>query len=236
MKKYKVVLAIVLIGAILTGCGVPAMTAEEEQRIVNYAANIALKYDGNYEGRLVDLSKYDTSLPEVPSEEEESVGMDPVEDTDIVDVSGGQGPVSSIDEFYGLEGFTFDFVDYQTCKTYPEGSAEELYFSLDATAGKTLLVLEFSITNTSSETAVLDMISLNPVLRLQINGEKNVGLMQTMLLDDMTSYKGTLASGECVSLVLLAQIDESYEEKVTQIALNMRKSGTDESQKLILLQ
>ena len=71
MKKYKVVVIGVLLGALLSGCGVPAMSAEDEQRIVNYAANVALKYDGNYQDRLVDLSKYDTPIPEAPSEEEE---------------------------------------------------------------------------------------------------------------------------------------------------------------------
>ena len=237
MNKCKMAVIGALLLALLSGCGVPAMTAEDEQRIVNYAANVALKYDGNYRDRLVDLSKYDTPLPEMPPvEEEESTGMDPVEDTDTIDVSGGQGPVSSIDEFYGLEGFAIDFADYQTCKTYPDDSADDLYFSLEATAGKTLLVLKFQITNESAQSAVLDMLSLKPVLRLQINGERNVGVMQTMLLDDIVSYKGTLAAGESIDLVLLAQIEESYEGNITQIALNMRKSDASESQKLILLQ
>lgn len=237
MNKCKVVVIGVLLLAMLSGCGVPAMSYEDEQRIVNYAANVALKYDGNYQDRLVDLSKYDTPLPEAPSvEEEESAGMDPVEDTDTIDVSGGQGSISSIDEFYALEGFAIDFVDYQTCKTYPDGSVDDLYFTLDATAGKTLLVLKFKITNESAQPAMLDMISLSPVLRLQINGERNVGVMQTMLLDDITSYKGTLDAGESIDLVLLAQIEESYEGKISQIAMNMRKSDSSESQKLILLQ
>ena len=236
MNKCKMVVIGALLLALLSGCGVPAMTAEDEQRIVNYAANVALKYDGNYRDRLVDLSKYDTPLPEMPPVEEESTGMDPVEDTDTIDVSGGQGPVSSIDEFYGLEEFAIDFVDYQTCKTYPDDSADDLYFSLEATGGKTLLVLKFQITNESAQSAVLDMLSLKPVLRLQINGERNVGVMQTMLLDDIVSYKGTLDAGESIDLVLLAQIEESYEGNITQIALNMRKSDASESQKLILLQ
>lgn len=237
MKKYKAVVIGVLLGALLSGCGVPAMSAEDEQRIVNYAANVALKYDGNYQDRLVDLSKYDTPIPEAPSEEEEeSKGMDPVEDTNTVDVSGGQGPVTTMDEFYELKDFSIKFVDYQVCKTYPDGTEDDLYFSLEATPGKRLLVLQFEVTNKNVEATMLDMISLNPTLRIQINGEKNIGVMQTMLLDDIVSYKGTLAAGESIDLVLLAQIDESYEGKITQIALNMRKSGSTETQKLILLQ
>jgi len=236
MKRLRVIVIGILLGTILVGCGVPAMTAEDEQRIVNYAASIALKYDGNYQDRLVDLSKYNVPVPELPSEEEEPSGMDQVVDTDTVDVSGGVGPVSSIDEFYELKGLAIEYVDFETCQTYPDDSSEEFYFSIEASNGKTLLVLHFNVTNETSEDLFVDMFAVNPALRLQINGEKNVGVMQTMLLDDFVSYVGTLAAGESIDLVLMAEIDISYEGQINQIALNMRKSGVSETQKLILFQ
>lgn len=235
MKRLKAVVVGILLVATLVGCGVPDMTAEQEARIVNYAANIALKYDGNYQNRLVDLSKYDIPLPELPPEEE-NTGMDPVEDTDIVDVSGGQGPATSIDEFYQLEGLSIDYSGYLTGKTYPENSVDDLYFSLEATSGKTLLVLQFKVTNETDQEMKVDMISQLSAMRIQVNGEKNVGVMRTMLLDDLTSYVGTMAAGETINLVLLAEIDENYEGQINQLALNMRKASGGESQKIILLQ
>ena len=235
MKKRSTVVIGILLAAMLCGCGVPDMTAEQEARIVNYAANIALKYDCNYQNRLVDLSKYETSLPQLPEEESEAPGMDPVEDTDIVDVSGSDGTAVSMDEFYEINGLSMDYVDYQTCKTYPEDSADDLFFSLEAKAGKILLVLKFHVTNESSDSMKVNMIDLAPVLRAQINGEKTVGVMQTMLLDDLTSYVGTLEAGESVPLVVLTEIDETYEGQITQIALHMRKTSGGEGQKIILL-
>lgn len=236
MKRLRMVVIGVMLVSMLCSCGVPDMTPEQEARIVNYAANVALKYDANYENRLVDLSKYDTPLPELPPEEEEAPGMDPVEDTDIVDVSGGTGPATSIDEFYQLDGLAIEYVDYQTCKTYPDDLADDLFFSLEAKVGKTLLVLKFDVTNETSESKEVNMLQLTPNFRIQLNGEKTVGVMQTMLLDDLTSYVGTLSAGETVSLVILAQVDESYDGQITRITLNMRKSGSEESQKLVLLQ
>lgn len=236
MKKLRVIVTGILLGALLAGCGVPAMTAEDEQRIVNYAANIALKYDGNYQNRLVDLSKYDVPVPELPYEDEEPSGMDPIVDTDTIDVSGGQGTISSIDEFYELAGLSIDFLDYETCRTYPDNSAEEFFFTIEATSGKTLLVLHFNVTNETQGDLFVDMFAVKPALRLQLNGEKNVGVMQTMLLDDFVSYVGTLSAGESIQLVLMAEVDASYEGQINQIALNMRKSGVSETQKLILLQ
>lgn len=236
MKKLRILVIGIVLTAAVCACGVPEMTPEQEERIVNYAANIALKYDSNYDNRLVDLSKYDIPIPELPSEEMEESGMDPVEDTDTVDVSGGTGPNSSIDEFYGLTDLDIEFTGHHTCKTYPDDAEDDFFFSLEAKKGKTLLVLEFNVTNKGTASKDVNMILLDPVLRIQLNGEKTVGVMQTMLLDDLTSFVGTLEAGESVALVILTEIDENYEGKITHIALNMRKSTGEESQKLILLQ
>ncbi|MCM1087931.1 MAG: hypothetical protein NC419_07215, partial [Muribaculaceae bacterium] len=61
MKKVSVLLCGIGIACILTGCGntMPELTEEENDIITEYAVSLLLKYDKNYNSRLIDLAAYE---------------------------------------------------------------------------------------------------------------------------------------------------------------------------------
>lgn len=225
MKKKMMLSICILTAVLMMGCGkIPTMTPEQEEQIVNYAAAIALKYDAGYENRLVDLTQYPEETPGTDKEEtEESEGMDEVEDTDTTDISENAGGTSSssIEEFYGVSGVRIDYTGASYCDSYPEGSVEDYYFTLDATEGKRLLVLQFQVNNTTDAAVDVDFFSVAPRFRISVNGNSSKNILSTMLMDDLRTYIGTLQPGETVPLVLLAEIEEQDAGEIESLTLTM---------------
>jgi len=235
MKRTIAVFLGFLMMVTLVGCNsFPEMTQEQESQIVNYAAAVALKYDGNYENRLVDLSLYDeVKIPDASvEEEEEEPGMDPVEDTDTIDRSEGTGYHSSMEEFFGIDGITIEFDGCYFADSYPEGSVQENYFTLDASKGKKLLVMQFAVTNVSEKEILVDFFSVAPELKISLNGDTGVKGLSTILTDDLSVYKETMKKGEAVNLVLLAEISSEKATEIQKLDLTM-KNGS-ETAKILL--
>lgn len=200
----------------MSGCAntIPALTREEEDQIINYAADVALKYDASYENRLVDLPLNEEE-PEIvkPEEPEEDKGMDPVKDTDTVDVSEDKGYHSSVEEFFELEEIQVRFTEAFFADSYP-GDNVNNYFALDASAGKKLLVMSFEVENKTGAEAQVDFFRVASTIKVSLNGEKEIKVLSTMLTDDMATFSDVLEPDEKVTLVLLAEVEE---EKATEI-------------------
>lgn len=200
----------------MSGCAntIPALTQEEEDQIINYAADVALKYDASYENRLVDLplNEEETEIIK-PEETEEDKGMDPVKDTDTVDVSEDKGYHSSVEEFFEFEEIEVRFIEAFFADSYPEDNVNN-YFALDASAGKKLLVMRFEVENKTGAEAQVDFFSVASTIKMSLNGEREIKVLSTMLTDDMATFSDVLEPDEKVTLVLLAEVAE---EKATEI-------------------
>lgn len=218
--------AAILVG--ICGCGntIPTLTEEEENQIVNYAADIVLKYDSSYSNRLVELPAGDTkpSTPASKPTEEPSGKMDPVEDTPTVDKSE-ESDYSSIEEFYGLEGVTVTFKEVYFADSYSEQS-ENSYFALDAGEGKKLLVMLFEVSNSSKEATEVDFLKTNTSIAVSLNGEKKVNVLATMLPDDLSTYSEQMEAGESVELILLAKVEEKKADEVQSLSLTLKSESS----------
>lgn len=235
MRKRKFFCSMALTGLIfLSGCAsFPEMTEEQEEAIVEYAAGLLIQNMKDYDSRLVDLSLY--ADPEVLPEETpapESGGMDDVADTEKVDVSTGE-VYGSVESLLVPEGVTLTYVGNSVTDSYPEGDDGEPYFALDAAEGNQLLVLKFTMTNTTGEEQKVDVLGLSPKFRVIVNDTENKNASPTMLLDDLRIYAGTLAAGEEVSLVLIVEMESSLLEQVESIEMTVT---TDEGSVTTLLQ
>lgn len=234
MRSQRVFCSILIAGLVLlSGCGsLPEMTQEQENAIVEYAAGLLIKNMKDYDSRLVDLSLYNV-VEENPEEtEEEPEGMDAVADTEVIDKVEEES-YGSIDTLLMPEGVTIAFTESRVADTYPDNGDEDPFFALDATSGNRLLVLQFTVTNTSGEDKEIDIFGMSPKCIVTVNGAKQSVALSTMLLDDLNTYVGTLAAGEAVSLVLLAEMDASVLEQVESIKL---KVSTDAGSVTTLLQ
>lgn len=223
---------------LLTGCGssIPDMTEEQESMVGEYAAMALLRHDANHRSRLVSYEEVQARnlLEEQQeeerraagqqSEEESSEGMDPVDDTPVTNI--GQetdgNAVRSLEEFLGMpEGITVAYNGNSICDSYPEGEEEDIYFSLDASAGKHLLVLNFTIGNQSQAEQSVDLLSQNMTARVTVNGSYSRNALTTMLMDDLLTYAGSIPSGSSVNVVLLVELDSDVAENVSTVSLTL---------------
>lgn len=229
MKKNKVLGSVLLLGlALCTGCGskLPEMTEEQENQIVEYAAAIVMNHVKDDGSRLVDLSLYEEKpQPEPEATKEPEAGkMDETADTTIIDNAGEEkvNAAGSLDELLVPEGITITYNGYKVVESYPEADDANPYFTLDAATGKKLLVLQFTMQNETAEEKELDIFSQEPKSTVVINGKETKNILSTMLLDDLSTYEGSLAGGEALDLVLLAEIDETMSETFESLSLRMK--------------
>lgn len=199
---------------LFTGCGaaLPPMTEAQEEAIAEYAAALVMRHTRDYSSRLVDLSLYEEKAPEPEEPEEpEQGGMDETADTPVVDNSSEETVYTSIDSLLVPEGVSIIYTGSQILDSYPAGEEADPYFALDASTGKKLLVLMFAVQNTTGEEKSLDVFSVAPRCMVKINDTEKTHIVSTMLLDDLSTYVGSLQAGEEIPLVLLAEIDNTLE-------------------------
>lgn len=219
MRKITMFLCSILTAALLTGCGdvMPNLTQEENDMISEYAVGILLKYDKHHSGRLIDTTAYEdvaeAEEEELPEEEPEQEQEAPVDDTEVVDVSQDEESLEvpvTIEEYYGIQDITFQYLGYELTQSYPTDTDEDnLFFAMDATEGEQLLVLRFLASNATSYDQVLNMISFGARFRVSINGGSGQSALTTMLLNDMQSYNGVIPAGSGVELVSIVEIPKS---------------------------
>lgn len=237
----KRILAALLVGAaiMLTGCGnaIPDMTDEQLQAVGEYAAQLLLSHDVNYKSRLVDVetlatedaseSPQETPAPE-KTPEPENVGMDPVEDTPIVDMTqGGQQNNMKLEEALGLpQQMVLSYTGYDVQAHYPEDTTDGEYFVIDAEAGNQLLVLHFTLQNQGEGTEMVNTINRKLLIKVSVNGISKYSL-STLLENDLTLYCEDLNPGESREVVILAEYDNESLLDVASIALNIKNEDKE---------
>ncbi len=221
MKKTSLLLCSIGMAVLLTGCGdaMPELTQEENDIITEYAVGLLLKYDKNHESRLVDLTEYEEEQDnadeeaELPKEEEvmpEEKAENPISDTEVIDASEEEAVASSIEEFYGMDGFSFQYTGCELLSEYPQAADNEAdaFFAMQATPGTRLLVLKFQVTNNSAAQQELDMLGYDMKSRVSVNGEPSKRTLSTMLLNDLQTYKSVMEAGASTELVSIVEVPE----------------------------
>lgn len=243
MKKTSILLCSIGIACALTGCGdvMPELTQEENDIITEYAVGLLLKYDKYHSSHLVDLTAYEEEQDSAKAEElEEENNVEPeeiqdepsVDNTEIIDVSEVYS-ASSIEEFYGIEGFSFQYTGYELKNEYPDATQDsaDAFFAMQATPGTQLLVLKFQAVNNSGMERELNMLNYGMKSRVSVNDEASKSVLSTMLLNDIQTYKGTLEANASTELVAIVEVSEGI--NVGNISIQLR---SDDNSTLISLQ
>lgn len=229
MKKRVIgSLAVVCSALIATGCGnsIPEMTEEQQELVVEYAAGVVLKYDKNYEGKLVELTLEENAAEEVeasntPENEEVPETIESAEDdVMIIDNTENVEEVAyTIESLLQLDSVSITYIGYEISDCYPnENEGDDLYFIMNATDGNKLLVLKFLTENMSDLDTELNIAESNARFKIDVDGvTKNA--LTTMLLNDLAYYQGTLAAGESTELVLVCEVSDAQAEEISSLSL-----------------
>lgn len=132
---------------------------------------------------------------------------------------------TNVADFLGCDGFSIDYKRHSVSSSYPSqddvSDPSQYFFVMDAADGSELLVLHFDAVNISGEAKELNTIDVGARYRIGINEGDVKGALTTMLLDDLSSFKGTVEPGEIVPLVLVRDIPEDI--SINSISLTMRR-------------
>ena len=240
MRKNSILATGLILAAAVTGCGnsIPDMTGEQQELVVEYAADVLVKHSKNYDGKLVELSvvreaeakeaAMKQAVKEAAREEEARKEDEEAEstssDVEVIDNTGeaAQQNPSTIEEFLKLDSVKFTYTGHETDSLYPE-QGEELFFVMNATEGNKLLILKFQAENLSDGENSLDIAQSGTRFKIVVNGtEKNA--LTTMLLNDLAYYQKTLNAGESQEVVLICEVPES--EEVSSLGLVMKNEET----------
>lgn len=228
-------LAGTLLAVCLTGCAenqIPDMPDEQLDAVRNYVSASMMKYNMGRKSRLVDLSRYSNpgTVPDTGSDL--SQGMDPVDDTPVVNEpstnrpnTSGEGTSYRLEQVLELpEGVTVTFLGQETCEFYPDDDNNDILV-VNASAGKKLLVMHFSLANTGAQDQDIDLRFPEVTYRVTINGEITRRAMTTMLLNDMLDFSDTLKAGDSADVVLVVEVDESMEGDINTISVGVKKGS-----------
>lgn len=206
----------------LSGCSIgPSVDLTEEQTelISEYAAGLLLKYEKGHEiglSKVADLDFAQLDVTPTPTPIPTPVVVEEEQEALVEDIAGGEYEteqeevvVPPLNVMFGIPDMNLDFAYAQICDVYPEG--EELLFSMSATEGHQLLIMHFNLTNPmASQEHVLARLGDTKV-RALINEDIRVRAYLTFLQNDLTSYAGTLESGQTEDAVIVFEVEENIQ-------------------------
>lgn len=242
MKKRLLGISCVLAMSVslLTGCGnaIPDMTAQQEEVITQYAADILVQSkSGNT--RLIDTAaetarrqeiakkaaavqaKIEAAKKEKEAAKESAqakLDQTPVTNaTGVTETAAAAETLSSVGDlsaFLSLNGLTVAYQGCELASSYTDQSEEDQQWSpsIDATAGKQLLIVKLAVSNPTTADVMADVVSQNPVFRLVANEQDGGTTLMTMLLSDFSLLQENIPAGATENYVLITQVSSDTKE------------------------
>lgn len=232
-KRILLLMAAAVVGTQLSGCALTSEVSvpeEESGLIAEYAAGLLLKYDSKHENgleRIKEDPEEETSEEETDEPEKETGETD----GETVDATAEAAvPADSavpLGEAMGLTGFDVTYQSYEVCDIYPEEAPGDMFFSMQASPGKDLMIVHFNLTNTFENEQLCDMVNNNILFRLIINGNERINEQTTILLNDLKQYQDTVAGYGMEDVVLVFEIAEGAQDNFQTLQLLVKNADVE---------
>lgn len=245
-KKTLSALLIAVSVMLLTGCGnTVELTDEQNSMVAQYAAELLLKYDVRYDYRLEDMNSITGELQvdkvskpavedtEDDSTEDETTQNEP-EDSKDTEIEGSEDDKKQETELSGLfeEGIEVRCNGYKIISRYPEDISDIVAY-VEPRDGMQLLVVNFSLTNTTQESMMLDYMKGEREYRIILNDAKVAAPIQTFMEEDLAMLMTTLEPGETKDVILIFQISESLVDDIQSLKVSVQQG---EAKNIIILE
>lgn len=241
MKKGKVLGLFAMSAMLLTGCvdSMPELTAEQSEMVAEYAAGIILKYSPKYDYKIVSeeevaaakAAMQETDKAEAGGETETEQMQTETADNPAANGSQEESPaeaevVSSADidlaAELGIDDVIIRYQSFELCDSYPQNNTG---FCVDAAQGKKLLVIHFDIEGSPEENVNCSFFEYGLGIRMRINDAGSVSALNTMIPNDLVSFMDVVPAGETVDTVVVAEIEETTEQEIQTLTLQMVSSN-----------
>lgn len=250
MRRYVCKIAGVLFASmLLCGCGskIPDLTEEQTALITEYATNLIVKHSELSDRELLSDTQLEAGIAKEAEDRErqlradeiaeaylnkeagmtEGAGEDENNDGNTASADGNIDAVPSLTmaEFFAEDDFSIDYTSYELCASYPETDSEDFFMAMDATAGHQLCVVKFQVQNTTSFEQELDMLGKKGRFTLKTADGETIQAQSTMLLDDLSSYRGTIAANESEEMVLVFEVADDVSQMDSMQLIMRDESG-----------
>lgn len=229
MKKVLCLLWVMAMTVLLCGCNsdVPDLTPEQTALISEYATHLLVKHSEISDRNLLDEKDLEEGIIAEAEERERKLKADEIAqsylnkevemvDGAIEDEDAGDAvedsevvPMQAIGDFFGEDRFAIDYSSYELCESYPAEGEDDFFMAMDATAGNQLCVVKFAVQNITSQDSEFDMISKNGKYMLRTAHGETIPAQATLLLDDLSSYRGVIAANATQQMVLVFEVDDA---------------------------
>lgn len=237
--KWRGGILLVLGCLMLTGCGEAPyeLTDEEQQLIVSYSAHVVSKFNRYQKDGLTHVPNLEEELAgeevvpeteqapetEQPEENMEDVSTEAREEVQTTEVEE-PAEETTLDSVFADMGLTFTYLGNEVSASYMEDDT----YAVNAGIGKNLLVLKFKVENLTEEAIALDNMAAGDVYSAKYVMESgkvyNAKSVMTLLLNDFTTYEGTIEPQTEVEMVIVFEIPAET-TAVDAIELKIEKNG-----------
>ena len=239
------VMGILLLGVMLSGCNVdvPDLTEEESALITEYATNLIVKHSELSDRNLLSTTELEIGIQQEAEARELKIKADEIADAylnkdiamiegaDSESVDGESGsssqsaaaPSYTISEFFEQSDFWVEYSSYELCDSYPDD--EGVFMAMDATPGHQLCVVKFQVQNVSASEQEFDMSSKKGRFTLLTGDGEKLSAQSTMLLNDLSSYRGTIAANAAEEMVLIFEVEEGISQMGSMQLIMKNGSG-----------
>lgn len=219
MSKKNKWMALSLVATIgINGCGVIQLTDEQNAQAAEYIAGVLLKHSSNYDKSLVYVVEDETPLPETTVMPEATTAPSDKEEGSKSESSIKEDK-QKINDVYNIDGLKVSCVSATECSEYTENG--NMSYGVYAKEGKKLVVVKFSIKNTSSSAKKINLINKNVVYQLNYGNNTSVNSQITLLSNDMNFLSTSIKKGKTQQGVVVFEVPskaklENLQIKVTK--------------------
>ena len=237
---------------VTTGCGqVIDLTDEENHLIAEYAAELLLKYDRNYDTlynpdeledttetttetdaateattEVVTTTEAATTEQDAPADGQTTQAQPVTDEAVKEDIGATVDSDFDIAAFVGESRISVRYAYYMVVDSYPSYDQDGMYIEVQAPEGYKLLVLKFEVENKTNEDQAVDLYNKDVNYNIVVDNSRTTKQMLTILADDLYTYDKTIQASSREETVLLYTVSDSVANKWTDLKLQVKYGGT----------
>lgn len=226
MKKRMQFLTILLASTVvLGGCGTSLyeLTDEEEDLIVSAAAQAVAKHNVFQLDGITDVEP--ETEPQMQENTTEQDTQQVQEETNTNTNTGGTKTNTQTKEIVLSDllgkNLKVSYKGYSTASSYQEGD----YFSVNATSGKTLIIMNINVKNTGKKNIKIDMLSKDVTFYGCFNGTDRIVEKKILSTKNLSTYQGKIKPGKSIKTVLAFEVSKKQADEISTQNLQVEMDG-----------
>ncbi|MQN00548.1 MAG: hypothetical protein DUD27_06045 [Lachnospiraceae bacterium] len=228
-KGFLLTAGILGMSVMLSGCGLQSneLKGDEQDQIAAYCAQVVSKYDKSTKTGLTPVASSkdststskqqssDTSKKSTQASGNSSSAKNSTTDSEKTPIT------KTFTEAIGIKGLSLLYRDAKVGGGYSQSDV----YDLSPDKGNELLVVRLKMINNTSKNLKVDISSANLKFKAAYGNQTSDADM-TLLLNDLTTYQGTIAAGKGRNMVMLFQFPKGTVKDTSKVSYTVQKDNS----------